>query len=327
MSAEANPAKPAGPFGRPFPWVFVDGKFLTEDGARLSRHANALSYGTGTFEGLRASWNEEHGELYLFEPEGHYQRMRLSARVLGLELPFSPQELVEASTELLRRNQVRSDAYLRPLYILAAEELPVRMHDMGPCLSIAVTAVVGDYINLAGVKCMVTSWRRAPDVVLPSRAKLCGSYVGPALAKSEAVSRGYDEAIMLNMAGSVAEATTSNVFVRRGADWLTPPVTDDILEGITRAQVKTLLAERTGRPVIERSIHRTELFVCDELLLCGTAALVVPVVEVDGRPVGDGRAGQTTTGLLDELRSIARRADGRHVEWTTPVYAEGGGYR
>jgi branched-chain amino acid aminotransferase len=320
MSTETSPATRAGPFGRPFPWVFVDGGFVPEVEARLSVHANALSYGTGTFEGIRASWNEEHGELYLLEAEAHYERMRLSARVLDLELPLSPHELVDVTTELLRRNEARSDAYLRPLYVLAGEELPVRMHDMGPRLSIAATPIVGDYINLAGVRCMISSWRRAPDVVLPGRAKLCGSYVGPALAKSEAIASGYDEAIMLNMPGYVAEGTTSNVFVRRGADWLTPPVTDDILEGITRAQVKALLAERTGRPVIERSIHRTELFVCDELLLCGTAALVVPVVDVDGRPVGNGKAGETTTGLLDELRSTARRADGRHVEWTTAVY-------
>jgi branched-chain amino acid aminotransferase len=109
--------------------------------------------------------------------------MRLSARVLDLELPLSPHELVEVSIELLRRNEARSDAYLRPLYVLAGEELPVRMHDMGPRLSIAATPIVGDYINLAGVRCMISSWRRAPDVVLPGRAKLCGSYVGPALAK------------------------------------------------------------------------------------------------------------------------------------------------
>jgi branched-chain amino acid aminotransferase len=310
----------AGPFGRPFPWVFVDGEFLTEEEARLSVHANALSYGTGTFEGIRATWDEKGGELYLLEPKAHYERMRLSARVLGLELPLSPHELVEVSIQLLRQNEVRTDAYLRPLYVLAAEESVVRMHGMGPRLSIAVTPIVGDYINLAGVRCMISSWRRAPDVVLPGRAKLCGSYVGSALAKSEAIASGYDEAIMLNMAGYVAEGTTSNLFVRRGAEWLTPPVTDDILEGITRAQVKTLLAERTGMPVIERSIHRTELFVCTELLLCGTAALVVPVVEVDGRPVETGTAGAVTTGLLRELQSIARRADGRHAEWTTPVW-------
>jgi branched-chain amino acid aminotransferase len=319
MATETSIAAPPGPFGAPFPRVYVDGEYVHEDDGRVSIHANALSYGTGTFEGVRASWNADHGELYLLEPEAHYERMRRSARVLGLELPQSAAELTEVSAELLRRNEVRGDVYLRPLYVLAGETLPVRMHDIHPRLSIAATPVVGDY--LAGsVRAMVSSWRRAPDTVLPGRAKLTGSYVGPALAKSEAVAAGYDEAIMLNVADRVAEGTTSNVFLRRGKDWITPAVTEDILEGITRAQVMTLLAERTGRPVTERGIDRTELYVGDELLLCGTAALVVPVVAVDGRPVGDGRPGATTLSLLEDLRAIARRADGRHPEWTTPVY-------
>lgn len=325
MSAATHPAVRTGPFGQPFPVVYVDGRFSAEEDSRVSVHANAISYGTGTFEGIRATWNEELGELYLLEAEAHFQRLQQSARVLGLDLAPSPQDLVAASSELLRRNGVRVDTYLRPLYILEGEELPVRMHDVRPRLSIAATPFVGAYISLSGVRCMISSWRRAPDAVLPSRAKLCGSYVGPALAKSEAVASGYDEAIMLNVAGNVTEATTSNLFMRRGTEWLTPAVSDDILEGITRAQVKTLLAERTGSPVLERSVQRTELFVSDEILLCGTAALIVPVVEVSGRPVGDGKPGETTMALQNDLRSIARRADGRHFEWTTPVYgtAEG----
>jgi branched-chain amino acid aminotransferase len=301
--------------------VFVDGEFVATDVARVSAHANVLSYGIGTFEGIRASWNDDHEQLYLLEPDAHYERMHRSARVLGLELPYRTDELVEISAELLRRNDIRSDAYLRPLYILAGDELPVRVHGVPARFQIAVTQVVGDYIASTGVRCTVSSWRRAPDDVAPGRAKLCGSYIGPALAKSEAIARGYDEALMLNTAGDVAEATTSNVFMRRGAEWITPPGHDDILEGITRAQVIELLTERTGRAVTERSIQRSELYVCDELLLCGTAALVVPVVSVDDRPVGNGSAGEFTRGLLDELRAVARRqGDGRR-DWTTPVYA------
>jgi branched-chain amino acid aminotransferase len=132
---------------------------------------------------------------------------------------------------------------------------------------------------------------------------------------------------MLNVAGHVAEGTTSNLIMRRGDEWITPAVTDDILEGITRAQAMGLLLERTGRSVTERSIQRSELYVCDELLLCGTAALVVPVVSVDERPVADGRAGQATRWLLDELRAIARRLGDRHHGWTTPVYASPEGDR
>jgi branched-chain amino acid aminotransferase len=320
-SASVPTAAPAGGFGAPSPVVFVDGEFVAADVARVSAHANVLSYGVGTFEGIRASWNDDHAQLYLLEPDAHYERMRRSARVLGLELPYRTNELIEISAELLRRNELRSDAYLRPLYVLAGDELPVRVHGVPARFQIAVTPIVGDYIASTGVRCTVSSWRRAPDDVAPGRAKLCGSYVGPALAKSEAIARGYDEALMLNTAGHVAEATTANVLMRRGAEWITPPAHDDILEGITRARVIELLTERTGRPVSERSIQRSELYVCDELLLCGTAALVVPVVSVDDRAVGDGRAGATTRTLLDELRALARRAgDRRHDGVTTPVY-------
>lgn len=313
----------ASPFGEPLPWVFVNSEFRREPESKISVHAHALTYGTGTFEGIRATWNPKERELYLLEAAAHFERLGRSARVLGLPLPLSPPELVRASVELLRRNEVRFDAYLRPLLVLAGEELAVRMHGIGTRVSISAWPIQGDYIDPAGVRCMISSWRRAPDVTTPSRAKATGGYLGPALAKTEAAAAGYDEAIMLTVSGNVAEATTSNVFARRGREWLTPPVTDDVLEGITRDQVKTLLAERTGRPVTERSLHRSELFVCDELLLCGTAALVVPVLEVDGRPVGDGMAGDMTRWLLGELWSIARRSNGRHEDWTTPVYGYG----
>lgn len=311
------------PFGRPFPVVCVDGEFVPETTAAVSVHANALSYGTGTFEGIRATWNQERADLFLLEPLAHYARLGQSSRVLGLALPFSPEALVRLTIELLRRNEVRADTYVRPLFALAGDGLPVGMHEARPRLSIAATPIAGQYINLKGVRCIVSPWRRAPDEALPSRAKLCGSYVGPAMAKTEAVRSGFDEAIMLNVAGHVAEATTSNVFLRRGRQWLTPPGTDDILEGITRAQAMTLLGERTGRPVVERSIDRTELYACDEIFLCGTAALVAPVTEVDHRSVGAGQPGETTVWLLDTLRAIAGRRGGGHQDWTAPVYGAG----
>jgi branched-chain amino acid aminotransferase len=305
-----------GGFGPPAPLVFVDGEFVSGVDARVSPHAHVLSYGTGTFEGIRASWNDDDGELYLLEPEAHFERMARSARVLGLALPYSTDELVATSAELLRRNDIRADAYLRPLLVLAGDELPVRVHAVPVRFQITVTPVVGDYIDVGGVRCTISSWRRAADDVLPGRAKLCGSYLGPALAKSEAVARGYDEALMPNAAGNVAEGTTSNLFLRRGREWITPGPGEDILEGITRAQVMEQLAGLEGRAVTERGVQRSELFACDELLLCGTAALVVPVVEVEGRAVGDGRPGRTTRRLQDALRALARSPGDR----TTPVY-------
>ena len=327
MTTETTTVRAApsvGGFGPPCPLVFVDGEYLSNEDARVSAHANVLSYGTGTFEGIRVGWNDDHDELYLLEAAAHFERMARSAGVLGLELPFATEELVAISAELLRRNEVRSDAYLRPLFVLAGDELPVRMQGVPTRFQITATPILGEYIDRSGVRCMISTWRRAPDDVLPWRAKLCGSYVGPALAKSEAIARGYDEALMLNRAGHVVEGTTSNLFLRRGDEWITPPVTDDILEGVTRRQVMHLLAGRTGRPVTERSVQRTELYVSDELLLCGTAALVVPVVSVDDRRVGSGRAGEATRWVLDELRAVACRRSDRAGGWTTPVYGREG---
>jgi branched-chain amino acid aminotransferase len=307
----------------PYDCVFVDGDFVSRDAARLSVHANALSYGTGTFEGMRATWNDEADELYLLEPLAHYERMQRSANALALPLPYAAQELVDITIELLRRNDARSDIYLRPILLLAGDVLPVRMHDIATRFSIAVSPFPAGYIDPAGVRCLVSSWRRAPDSTMPLRAKIIGSYVGPALAKTEAVLAGFDEALMLTVDGSLAEATTSNVLLRRGGEWITPAPDQNILEGITRRQVMELIAEELGERVVERSVDRSELYVCDEALLCGTAVQIVPLVEVDRRPVGDGRLGERTLRLMETLAAIARGENDRHAEWTTSVWGGG----
>ncbi|MBO0691000.1 MAG: branched-chain amino acid transaminase [Candidatus Dormibacteraeota bacterium] len=304
----------------PLPVVFVDGAFVESDEARLSVHANAVSYGTGVFEGIRAGWNERHQQLYLLEAAAHYDRMQKSARALGLRLPSATADLVEATAELLRRGELRADGYVRPVFLLSGESLAVGMEGIETRLSIAAWRMDEAYADPTGVRCIVSSWRRCPDGVVPVRAKVIGTYAGPALAKSEARAAGCDDAIMLTVDGNVAEATTSNLFLRRGGAWVTPPVTDDILEGITRGRLLQLIGEELSEPVAERTVDRSELYVADEVLLCGTAVEVVPVLEVDRRPVGDGEPGARTVALQRLLRQIARREIGQHAEWTTPVY-------
>jgi branched-chain amino acid aminotransferase len=304
-----------------FETVYVDGEFVTADAARISIKANAVSYGTGTFEGIRATWNAEHGELYLLEPLAHFDRMHGSANALGLELLPEPQELVDITIELLRRNEARQDIYVRPILLLSGEVLPVRMHDIETSFSISVSPFPSGYINTAGIRAGVSSWRRAPDSSMPIRAKINGSYVGPALAKTEAVRAGFDEAILLTIGGAVCEATTSNVFIRRGNRWATPAGTEDNLEGITRRQVATLIAE-AGGIVEERTIDRSELYICDEAFLCGTAVQVSPLVEVDRRPIGSGEAGEQTLHLIEELRRIACGENDRHRDWVVPVWGD-----
>jgi branched-chain amino acid aminotransferase len=310
----------SGGFGAPYDWVFAEDKIVPAEQARVSVHAHALSYGTGTFEGIRAWWNPGHEQLYLLEARAHYERLVRSARILGLRVPMSSEGMVRTTVDLLRRNDVRADAYVRPLLVQSGEALPVRMHGVHTRLSIAVTPMPGDYISGDGVRCMVSSWRRAPDVCTPNRAKVTGGYTGPALARTEAAGHGFDEAVMLTTDGYVAEASTSNIVLRTGEEWITPPDTDDILAGITRAQVMCLIEEDSGRPVIQRRVHRSELYTSAEILLCGTAAVVVPVVEVDGRVIGDGKPGESTLALNRVIRAIGRRDDPRHQDWTTAVH-------
>lgn len=302
----------------PYPQIFLDGAFVSLDDGRVSVHANALSYGTGTFEGIRAFWNGSD-RMYLLAAAQHYERMHRSSAILGLRLPYSVHQLVDASCELLLRNRVTEDVYLRPLLVIGADALQVRTHDLACRFSIAATRIGLNYINPTGVHCAVSTWRRAPDEALPSRAKVTGGYIGPAMAKSEAVSHGADEAIMLNMDGHVAEASTSNIFLRFGDQWVTPPAQDDILEGITRAELFVLIKEVLGQEVEQRSIDRSELYIADEILLCGTAALIVPVLSVDGRAIGEGAAGEATLTLQRTLLAIARGEDERHAEWRTLV--------
>jgi branched-chain amino acid aminotransferase len=318
----ARPGLDSSPFGPPYGLVLADGEFVDEAAARVSVHASTLSYGTGTFDGMRAFWNSGHRELYLLDAVEHYERLHRSARILGLPLPWPARRLVELTAELLRRNQVATDAYVRPILFQSGPVLPVRMHDVSTRLTVAATPVAGHYASPQGMRCTVSSWRRAPDVSTPVRAKVIGSYAGPALAKTEAVRAGYDDALLLTHDGFVAEASTSNVLIRTGADWATPPATDDILPGITRRRVMELIGEMTGQAVAERRVHRSELFCCDEMLLCGTATTVAAVVEVDGHRVGDGSPGALTERLRADIQAIARRDDPRHEEWTTPVYGE-----
>lgn len=304
-----------------FDWTFVNGEVVPSASATVSVRASGLNYGIGLFEGIRATWNEERAELFVMEPLAHYRRMARSARILGLPLAYSPEELLAATLELLRRNDVRENAYVRPLLVQSGEALTVRTEGIDTMCSIALTRLPGHYIKPGGIRCMVSSWRRAPDEAVPSRAKTSGGYVGPALAKNEALRHGFDEAILLTTSGHVCEGTTSNVLVRRGHEWLTPPASDDILEGITRRQVMTLIGQELGETVVERSIDRSELYAADEVFLCGTAVQLSPVVEIDHRPVGDGAIGERAQRLLDVLRAISRGDDERHLAWVEPVYA------
>jgi branched-chain amino acid aminotransferase len=287
-------------------WVFLDGELVRYHEAYLPPMTHALHYGTGCFEGIRAYWNPAHNQLYLLQAEAHYNRLRRSAAILRLDVPYSNDELIAHTVEILRRNEARTDTYIRPLVFISAEEIGVRLHGLQQSFLI-YTAPLGEYIATeGGIRCMTSSWRRISDSAIPARAKITGSYVNSALAKSEALENGYDEAIMLAHDGHVSEGSAENLFMVRNNVFITPPVTEDILEGVTRALLMGLIRDELRLEVVERSIDRTELYSADELFLCGTGAQVSPV----------------HTRRLQELYFRAVRGEEpQHRDWSIPVYA------
>lgn len=301
-------------------WVFLDGELVRYHEAYLPPMTHALHYGTGCFEGIRAYWNANQNQLYLLQADAHYARLRRSAAILRLEVPYSNDELAQTTLEILRRNESRTDTYIRPLVFISAEEVGVRLHGL-PVSFLIYTAPMGDYIAVqAGIRCMTSSWRRINDSAIPARAKITGSYVNSALAKSEALENGYDEAVMLAHDGHVSEGSAENLYMVRDGVFITPSVTEDILEGITRNLLIGLVRDELGLEVVERSIDRTELYGCDELFLCGTGAQISPVVELDRRRIGTGTVGPLTRRLQELYFRAVRGEEPRYRHWLLPVY-------
>jgi len=304
----------------PNTWVFYQGEFGRYHDIKLGLMTHALHYGTGCFEGIRAYWNPKQEQLHLLQAPAHYDRLRRSGNIMRMTLPYSTEELVNITVDLLRRNEFKSDVYVRPLLYASSEEIGVRLHNLDHAFFIYAIPF-GNYVAIeGGIRCMVSSWRRTPDQSLPARAKITGSYAQSALAKSEAVESGFDEAIVLTIDGHVSEGSAENLFMLKDGVFVTPPVTDDILEGVTRILLTRLIKEELGKPVVERSIDRTELYTCDELLLCGTGAQISPVIEVDRRPVGNGKVGEFTQELQSIYFGAVRGESPKHKDWTIPVY-------
>ena len=300
-------------------WAFFGGEFVPLRDAQVNVMTHAFNYGTGCFEGIRAYWNADEGQLYGLFLREHYERLLRSCKILRIALPYGAAELVDLTVEVLRRCGYKQDAYVRPLAYKADQIIGVRLHDLEDALTIFAVPF-GTYIDIEkGLKVGVSSWRRVDDNAVPARAKITGSYVNAALAKTEAQDAGYDEAIVLTHDGSVSEGSAENLFMVRDGVLLTPPPSDNILEGITRSAVLRI-AEDLGIPVMVRSIDRTELYVCDELFLCGTGAQISPATSVDHRAVGTGAVGPLTKRIKDVYYDAVKGKLPRYKSWCTPIY-------
>nr|BBH93486.1 branched chain amino acid aminotransferase [Thermogemmatispora argillosa] len=301
--------------------LFMNGEFIPAERGVISVRTHGFAYGTGCFEGIRGYWNAQDQQLYLFRAREHYERLLRSCKTLQIKLPYTVEQLLEITVELVRRNNQRQDIYIRPVAYKSDQTIGVRLHGISD--SFLITAEpFGDYVSTTGLRCCVSSWRRIDDNAIPARAKVCGAYVNSALAKSEALQNGYDEAIMLTHDGHVSEGSAENIFLVLNGELVTPAPTENILLGITRDTVMELARRELGRVTRERSIDRTELYNAEEIFLCGTGAQIAPVVEVDHRPVGNGQIGPISKALQDLYFEVVRgKRPEYRARWCTPVYS------
>lgn len=301
-------------------YAFFRGAIVPIQEAKISVMTHAFNYGTGCFEGIRAYWNAEEEQLFVFRLKEHFERLLRSCRILRIELPYSADEMCTFTVDLLRREGYREDSYIRPLAYKADEVIGVRLHDLRDEVTIFSTPF-GRYIEKEeGAHVCISSWQRVDDNATPARAKITGAYINSALAKTDAVLSGYDEALVLTATGHISEGSAENFFMMRNGKLITPPVTSNILEGITRDTIMTLAYEEMGLKTTERNIDRSEIYICEEAFLCGTGVQIAAITQVEHRPVGTGSIGPVVSRLRELYFEVVRGQYRKYRSWCTPVY-------
>lgn len=299
--------------------TYMDGKWLDDSEATISVRSRALNYGMGCFGGVRGYLADDQKEVYVFRLDAHMRRLEQSAKILFLRLPGSVEEVAELHLELLRRNEIRQDVYMRPLLIHNSNELAPVL-DVNSTSFILYCLPLKRYIDKDAIDVCISSWRRVRDNAIPSRTKPTGAYINSALARREAFDNGFDEAIFLTEDGKVSEGSAEHIFLVRDGVLISPPSTEDNLDGITRRTLITLATEDLGYSFEQRVISRTELYVADELFLCGTGAQVTPVRSVDRRAVGGQEIGPVTARLKQHFEDVVHGRVAHRRDWVTPVW-------
>lgn len=303
-------------------YAYFESKIVPLEEAKVGVMTHALNYGTACFEGIRGNWNAEQEQIYLFRPREHFERLERSCKILRIGFNHDLDELVRIAVQLIELAQYREDCYIRPLAYKSGHIVGVRMHNVPDDL-LMFTTPFGAYLDVdEGARCATSTYRRVGDLGIPARAKPTGIYINSALAKTEANENGFDEAIMLTHDGHVSEGSGENIFIVENGRLVTPPPSDDILVGITRASIIELAERELGVPTIERSIDRSELYTADECFMTGTAAHVTPVIEVDRRPVANGKLGPITRQLRELYFDAVFGRLPAYARWCVPVYQQ-----
>ena len=292
-------------------FYFMDGKFVEAEKAMIPVRTHAFLYGTAVFEGIRAYWNDEEKQLYVFRAKEHYERFLRSAKIMYMESPYTVEEYCDITKKLMAKNNYKQDAYMRPTLYKSAQKV-------GPGLYDNEDSFV--YIDTSkGLRVCVSSWRRNSDNAIPPRAKVAGSYANAALIKTDAHNAGFDDAVVLDEAGQVTEGSAMNLFLVQNGKLVTTMKTDNILVGVTRNTIMEI-AKDLGIETEERAIDRTELYISDEAFYCGTGAQISPITSIDTRPLGNGQVGPISKELQKLYFDVVKGKIEKYKHWCMPVY-------
>lgn len=302
--------------------AYFEGNIVPIEQARVSIMCNTLHYGTGCFGGLRGYWNDAQQQLYAFRLTDHYHRFLNSAKFLLCQLDYTPKQLADITVDLLHREGWQQNCYIRPIVYKDDGVFRVWLHDATDKVAI-FSQLVNKYIDAdKGVNVCVSSWRRVDDTAIPARGKINGAYVNSALAKSEAMLNGFDEAIVLNQDGHVSEASAANFMMVRDGVVMTPPIHSNLLEGITRRTLMQLMRDELGLTVHERDIDRSELYLADEAFFCGTGVQVAAIGSIDHRQIGGGNTGPITQQIHELYLRVVTGQESKYMDWVTPIPAK-----
>ena len=300
-------------------YVYMNGEYVESDKAVLPVRTHAFLYGTSVFEGIRAYYNQEENQMYAFRVKEHYERLLKSAKIFWMNSPYTLDEYTEITKELLKKNNYKTDAYIRPTLYKSSIKVGPTLTDNEDSFLIFTTPFGNYFSTDAGLKLCVSSWRRTSDNAIPPRAKISGAYANSALIKTDAHESGFDDAVVLSESGQITEGSAMNIFLVINGVLTTSNITDDILVGITRNTVIEL-AHELGIPVKERPIDRTELYNADEVFCCGTGAQIVHVESIDHRIIGDGKAGEITKRIQSLYFDVVRGKAEKFKQWCLPIY-------
>jgi branched-chain amino acid aminotransferase len=300
-------------------FAYFRGQIVPYSEAKVGVLTHGLNYGTAVFGGIRAYWNADESELLLFRPIDHYRRFLDSARLLLMEFEHTPESLTQTTIELLQQDGYCCNVYIRPLAYKSDELIGVKLHGLKAEISIVAIPFERYIANDTNAHLTFSSWRRVDDNTIPARGKISGAYANSALIKSDAMLAGFDDALVLTQEGHVSEGSAMNVFMVRGGCVITPPITENILEGITRRTVIDLIVNELKIPFVERPIDRTEVYLCDELFLTGTAAQVTAVTQIDHRPINNGLMGPLTRSVRELFDDAVHGRLPQYRKWNIPV--------